>query len=906
MKLINRLFITTTFVLFSLTYSFGQLPAGSICLGDDTTVCQGQPVTIVNCPTSGGSTSGTFNLSNPTTVSLFDDNWSAAIPMGFTFNFYGNNYTSCIIGSNCLVSFNLASAGGYCPWSLNGTPLPSATVTGGLNAAMGCYEDLNPSNFSAGPVQYETVGVAPNRIFVVLYKGVTAYSCTSSCNYSAFLFFETSNKIEYHIGTKALCSWNNGRAIQGTQNATGTIAHITPGRNNSVWTATSDGKQYLPTSPANTMAYGISTIPYTAVTSNGTATPIQWGNTLNQTFPYNSTTNSLTVTNPPTGTTGYFLTGTACGASIGAISDTTWITSTSASATVTSISDTCGLSVGTVIATPGNGTGPFTWNWPTIPGGNTATVTNVMTGTYGVTMTDAFGCSASTAVAVQNVSVNSTGTTTLVSCPGGNDGTATATMMPASANMTYLWDDPAAQTTQTATGLTAGVYNCTLTNNIGCVELVTVTVTEILGMVATITNQIDVDCHASNTGIININVTDGTAPYTFVWSGSTSTGMSANDLFVGPQSVDITDAGGCLVSLNTVLAEPAAIYIDSVSTDSIICSESSIILGAVGAGGSTPFIYTWYENGTQISNSQYVSVDPVNSGTQYIVVLSEVCGSPTDSDTLVITFPQDIIPLATPVPYEACAPDSFEFFNVSTNGSDIATTVWDFSNGTSITVAAQDSVKDYFEIAGTYDATMTVTSNYGCVYTNTFPQIISALQRPKAQFGMTTNPTTIFETTVGMVDKSIDAVQWNWMAPEATPSTSMDQHPVFNFPHEEGKYEVFLLITSPQGCTDTTRAVLDVQNDFILYAPNTFTPDGDQFNQNWHIVTEGLDFNDFDLKVFNRWGEVVWESHDPEAEWDGTYNNKIVMQGTYNWKLRSKKLGTDEPQIFTGSVMILR
>ncbi len=909
MKLINRFSISASFILFSLTNSFGQtpLPAGSICLGTDTAVCAGQPVTIVNCPVSGGTPSGAFNLPNPTNVTLFDDQWSGIVPIGFTFNFYGNNHTSCVIGSNGLVSFNLGNAGGFCPWTLNGVPLPTATVPGGMNAAMGCYEDLNPSNTTAGPIQYQTVGIAPNRIFVVLYKGVTAFSCTQSCNYSSIMLYETSNKIEYHIGTKAVCTWNGGRAVQGTQNAAATVAHITTGRNNSNWAAVSDGKRFLPTSPTNTMAYAISTIPYIPVTSNGTSSPIIWKNTLNQTFPYNGTTNSLTVTNPPIGTTGYFLSGTACGVAIGAISDTTWISVSNATVTATSITDTCMQGVGVVTANPGAGVGPFTFNWPTIPGGNTASVANVTSGVYSVTMTTSVGCTATTAVAVQNISTTATGTTTMVSCPGGSNGTATATMTPNSAGITYLWNDPAAQTTQTAVGLAAGTYTCTLTNLLGCTNVVTVNVGTIPGMVANITNQVDVNCHASNTGIITVNVTAGTTPYNYAWSGSASTTATANDLFVGAQSVNITDANGCLVTLNTVLAEPPALYIDSVSTDSVICSESSIIIGAVGAGGSTPYIYTWYENGTQFSNAQYVTVDPVSSGTQYVVVLSEVCGSPTDSDTLVITFPLDIIPLATPVPYEACAPDTFQFLNTSVNAGDIATTVWTFSNGNTFTVPAQNSVSDYFDIAGLYDATMTVTSNYGCVYTNNFPQIISALPTPIAKFSMTTNPTTIFETTVGMIDKSIDASQWFWSVPDAQiTTTSTVQNPVFNFPHTEGNYEVILIITSPKGCLDTTWGVLEVKSDFILYAPNTFTPDGDQFNQNWHIVTEGLDFNDFDLQVYNRWGEVVWQSKDPEAEWDGTYDGRIVPQGNYNWKLRTKKIGTDEPQIFTGSVLIIR
>jgi gliding motility-associated-like protein len=425
-------------------------------------------------------------------------------------------------------------------------------------------------------------------------------------------------------------------------------------------------------------------------------------------------------------------------------------------------------------------------------------------------------------------------------------------------------------------------------------------------MAAVIANQVDVNCHASNTGIINLNVVDGTMPYSYSWSGSGSAGPSATDLYVGAQQVTVTDALGCIVTLNTNLNEPPALYIDSMALDSMICSEASIVLGAIGAGGSTAYIYTWYENGVPISNNQYVQVDPVNSGTQYKLVLSEACGSPTDADSLIITFPTDIIPLATPVPYEACAPDTFLFLNTSTNGGEIASTVWVFSNGSNYTVPFQDSVKQEFVVAGMYDASMTVTSIYGCIYTNNFPQIISALQRPKAQFGMTTNPTTIFETTVGMIDKSINAVQWYWSAPAAEPAFSTSQNPVFNFPHEVDKYEVLLLVTNVKGCTDTVRGLLDVQNDFILYAPNTFTPDGDQHNQTWHVVTEGLDFNDFELEVYNRWGQIVWNSFDPNAEWDGTFDNKVIPQGIYNWKLRTKKVGTDEPLLFTGSVMIIR
>ncbi len=901
MKLINRLFVTTSFALITLTNSYGQLPAVTLCLGVDTTVCQGQTVNIVDCGT-GGPTSGP-TLTNPTNVILSDDQWSAAIPMGFSFSFYGQTYTSCLIGSNCLVSFNLASAGGYCPWVLNGTPLPTNTVPGGLNAAMGCYQDLNPVNAASGSIQYQTIGTAPNRKFIVLYKGITMFSCTQDCNYSAFIFYETTNVIEYHLGKKGECgNWNSNRAIQGNMNAAGTVAHITPGRNNTVWTALNDGKRFTPTSPTNTNAYAISTIPYQAISSAGGASGLQWRSTLNQQWAYTPT---LTVTNVPPGTTGYYLTGTVCGASIGAVSDTTWITRTNASVTAASTDDICGSGQGSVTATPGAGVLPFTYSWPAL-GQNTAAVTGVTPGTYTVNATDANGCPATASTTVGNTVATSSGTTTQVTCSGGADGTATATMTPLGTNTTYLWNDALAQSTQTAVGLTAGTYTCTITSDNGCVEIVTVTVTEIPAITANIINQVDVNCHSLNTGIINLSVINGTAPYIYSWSGSASTTANANDLFVGPQSVTITDQNNCSVTLNTTLSEPPALYIDSMATDTMICSESSILIGAVGMGGSTPYIYTWYENGTQISNSQYIMVDPVNSGTQYAVVLSEVCGSPTDSDTLMITFLQDIIPMVVPDPYEACAPYTFNFANISVNGADIATTTYDFSNGESQTVPLMNDVNQLFEIAGFYDVTMTITSVYGCVYTGTFPQIISALERPKARFNISTNPTTIFETKVGMIDKSEDVISWFWYAPDATPSTSTLQEPFFTFPSKEGNYEINLLVTSSKGCIDSTKAILIVKSDIIVYAPNTFTPDGDQFNQNWKVVTDGLDGQDWQIEVYNRWGEVVWISNDLNAEWDGTYAGRIVPQGVYNWKMRAKKVGSDEPQIFTGSVMIIR
>lgn len=97
-----------------------------------------------------------------------------------------------------------------------------------------------------------------------------------------------------------------------------------------------------------------------------------------------------------------------------------------------------------------------------------------------------------------------------------------------------------------------------------------------------------------------------------------------------------------------------------------------------------------------------------------------------------------------------------------------------------------------------------------------------------------------------------------------------------------------------------------VYPEVLLYAPNTFTPDDDELNQNWRVYMEGIDLYDFELLIFNRWGEVIWESHDISVPWDGTYNGKPVEEGTYTWVIRAKDLLNDAKYTYNGHVNVIR
>jgi hypothetical protein len=113
-------FILSVIVLFTTYFAHSQY---TVCLGQDLSVCPGQTVTINNCNQGGGgnNVAGVY-LNAPSQVNLSDDSWSGVVNIGFPFNFYGQNYNQCVIGSNGLVSFNLANANGFCPWGLVGVP----------------------------------------------------------------------------------------------------------------------------------------------------------------------------------------------------------------------------------------------------------------------------------------------------------------------------------------------------------------------------------------------------------------------------------------------------------------------------------------------------------------------------------------------------------------------------------------------------------------------------------------------------------------------------------------------------------------------------------------------------------------------------------------------------------------
>jgi gliding motility-associated-like protein len=879
-------------IVFFVVFTTVQTYAGSnvtLCLGQDDVICPGQSVTINDCSNIGGNVGGgtpigpytVLNIpfapdpfNSGTSVSLSDDSQTGTLNIGFPFCFFGNTYTQFWIGSNGWISFS----GGQST-SFTSASIPNTAANVPKNCIMSPWQDWHPG--VGGTIRYQVYGTAPFRRLVVSWNAVPMFSCTGNLGTFQIKIYETTNVVETHIQNKPNCTqWAGGTGTHGLHNQPGTIGVIIPGRNSTQWTTNNEGYRFTP--------------------------GVQWQNTLGQTFPYNG--GVLNIATVPPGTTGYFLTG-GCGGGTGtAISDTTWLTLATPSVTAGSTPDICTQSLGGLTSTPGAGSpAPHTFSWSTI-NATTQNVSNVLAGTYTVTLTDGNGCTSTATTTVGDTPAQFTATTTLVSCAGGSDGTATATMTPPLGTITYQWSDPQNQTTQTATNLAAGTYTCTVTASIGCSGIVTATVTEIPGLTLNIANQTDVTCNSGSDGTATITATQGTSPYTFTWDQSISTTNSANDLDFGAHTLTVVDALGCTETITVNIDQPDPLALSFITPDSMICPGTLITLNATGTGGSSPYTYTWTEGTNQAGTGSSVTVRPSVSGTVYCLTLTEQCGSPSTQECITITFPLDINPNVVPDKPRDCVPGEFTFTNTSTNSGEILTTQYAFSNGAVYNVVGSEDLTVTFPSVGLYDVQMTVTSNYGCIYSTFIGGIVEVTPLPVADFTISKNPATWFETNIQTSDISTGNISiWDWQSPGAVSINNAGSSALFSYPEGQvGTYPITLTVTTAEGCSDSITLEIEIVPDVILYVPNAFTPDDDEHNQTWGINIDGIDFENFQLVIYNRWGELIWESRDAKESWDGTYNGRIVPIGTYIWKISFKEKDNDGKRFFTGFLNVLR
>uniref|UniRef100_UPI0024943FFA HYR domain-containing protein n=1 Tax=Seonamhaeicola maritimus TaxID=2591822 RepID=UPI0024943FFA len=277
-----------------------------------------------------------------------------------------------------------------------------------------------------------------------------------------------------------------------------------------------------------------------------------------------------------------------------------------------------GGSNGYAQANVSGGTAPYTYSWSN--GQTTQTATNLSAGTYTVTVTDANGCTDSDSLTITDpplLTASATGTEPL--CFGNSNGTATVTPAGGTPGYTYLWSS--GQTTQTATGLASGSYSVTVTDANNCTATTSVSIGQPTALDAS-TTKTDVTCNNAADGTATINVTGGTAPYTYLWSNG-QTNQTATGLIPGTYNVVATDSNNCTIARNITITQPTLLVVGTGFTEPNCYNGANGGTATVNAsGGTAPYTYLW-SNGqtTQTANNlaqgtYSVTVTDANSCTE--------------------------------------------------------------------------------------------------------------------------------------------------------------------------------------------------------------------------------------------------------------------------------------------------
>ncbi|WP_197463454.1 Ig-like domain-containing protein, partial [Cochleicola gelatinilyticus] len=294
---------------------------------------------------------------------------------------------------------------------------------------------------------------------------------------------------------------------------------------------------------------------------------------------------------------------------------------------------------GTATANVSGGTPPYTYVWA--PNGETTqTIENLSAGTYTVTVTDANGCMATASTTVNSGTCRDlavSATATPVTCNGDSDGTANATISGGVGPFTYSWA-PGGETTQSITGLSGGTYTVTVTDTFTqCTAQATTTVNEpgVLSSGIAISN---VNCFGDSTGSLDLTVTGGTQPYTFVWSPNGETTEDLINLTAGTYSVVITDANGCTTTNSAEVIQPDnELSISIIEQTENICNvDGSVTVEA--AGGTQPYLYA-LDGGTPQANGTFTGL----AEGDYTIIATDAAGCTIEIDITILSNCTDAI-----------------------------------------------------------------------------------------------------------------------------------------------------------------------------------------------------------------------------------------------------------------------
>lgn len=600
------------------------------------------------------------------------------------------------------------------------------------------------------------------------------------------------------------------------------------------------------------------------------------------TSPLNYSINTLTPTGQSCAVTAHFTAEPAC-----------TITTNYTRPAIPVVNAGTDVSVCQGVAATLNASGATSYSWDNGGGINaSATVSPSVTTTYTVTGTTN-GCTATDQVVVTvNTAAQPTVSPNATVCSGQS------TVLTAGGGGTYSWNNGlGAGASHTVSPTTTTTYTVTVTDANNCLATNQTTVT---------VNPLPV-IYAANITVCESGTEDITASgaVTYTWSPSSYLSATAGETVTftpgtsTTYTITGTDANGC-VGTTTVSAVVGNNPSINAGADVYECEGNQITLTGTGAGPGGTYQWASSVGNTTITNG--FPFVPLVGTTTYTVTGTTSTGC-VGTDAVTVSIDELPEVSFTVAQDQACVPVVAVFQNTSLYGNNC---IWTFDNGQ--TVSGCGPVTQTFGSPGVFGASLQLSSPNGCISMAYQDSMVIVDATPVASFIPKPAVFPISNPIVSFENHSTGATSYRWDFGHGN-AESTEHSPSYTYPEEVAGYEVTLIAYSEGGCMDTVRYTVNSQEDLIFYIPNTFTPDGDEYNQSFQpVFTSGFDPYDYSLFIFNRWGEMVFESHDTNVGWKGTYgkDGNECQQGTYTWKIEFKTLVSDERKMYVGNVNILR
>ena len=399
----------------------------------------------------------------------------------------------------------------------------------------------------------------------------------------------------------------------------------------------------------------------------------------------------------------------------------------------------------------------------------------------------------------------------------------------------------------------------------------------------------------------SVITTGGTLPYTYSWNNGNNTlpsfsePVNSDTVYV----VEITDANGCTFTTdnrNITISLPPAL---TTSNDTVICPDQSVYLWAQPDDKVRNYAFNWSIGDT----NDYINPTILNDTVFYILITDE-CNLTAFDSIAVDVFVQPVLAFDTDSVF-GCAPHVQEYtLNISQN-TIFGNINW-FNTAGGINSSSNDGLTITYDDPGNDQITASYTSVDGCVYDVDFDTYINISSTPKADFSFFPAQPTNYDEVISFKNKSIDFQTSDWSIASQKFDTKNADILIEDIDNIHKPLRACLTVANQDKCVDEVCKSIPIEVDQLVFVPNSFTPD-DHHNSFFRADGSNIDIYGFHLTIFNRWGEIVFESYDIDAGWDGTYLGNQLSTAVFTWKIDvALKSDPNKVNNLMGHVLLLR